>query len=88
MPLAGGDETALAVGEHDRVLGAQEVGDGVAVLGGVEGDDAVDAGLHGVPAGEAQRVADVDDGHAGLGLDESELLGSGGTHLETPLLGE
>lgn len=88
VPLAGGDVAALAVGEHGVVLGAQEVGDGVAVLCGVQGHHAVDARLHRVAAGEAQRVAHVDDGHALLGLDEAELLSARGTHLQTPLLGE
>lgn len=88
VPLAGGDVAALGVGEHGLVLGAQEVGDGVAVLGGVEGHDAVDARLHRVAGREPERVADVDDGHAVPGLDEAELLGSRGPHLEAPLLGE
>lgn len=88
MPLAGGDVAALGVGEHGVVLGAQEVGDGVAVLAVVVGHDAVDARLHGVARGEAQRVADVDDGGAGPRLDEAELAGSGGPDLHAPLLAE
>lgn len=88
MPLAGGDVPALTVGEHGRVLGAEEVGDRVAVLGRVERHDPVDARLHLVPAREAQRVAHVDDGAAVLGPDESELAGAGRADLEAPLLAE
>lgn len=88
MPLAGGDEATLAVGEHGVVLGAQEVGDRVAVLGRVVGHDPVDARLEGVVAREPERVADVDDGAALPGRDEPELLGSRRPHLQAPLLGE
>lgn len=88
MPLAGRDVPALAVGEHGRVLGPEEVRDRVAVLGRVEGHDPVDARLHLVPAREAQRVADVDDGAAVLGLHEPELAGARRPDLEAPLLAE
>lgn len=43
------------------------------MLGGVEGHDAVDARLHRVATGEAERVADVDDGGADFGGDEAEF---------------
>lgn len=58
------------------------------MLGRVEGHDPVDARLHLVPAREAQRVADVDDGAALLGLHEPELAGARRPDLEAPLLAE
>lgn len=88
VPLASRDIPALAVGEHGRVLGPEEVGDRVAVLSWVEGHDPVDARLHLVPAREAQRVADVDNGATVLGLHEPELAGAWRADLEAPLLTE
>lgn len=78
VPLAGGDEAALGVGEEGVVLGAQEVGDGVAVLGVVVGDDAVDARLHRVARGEAQRVADVMTAVPGRGSTKPNSRAPGG----------
>lgn len=88
MPLAGSDVPALTVGEHGRVLGPEEVCDRVAVLGRVIWHDPVDARLHLVPACEAQRVADVDNGAAILGLHEAKLARTWRADLESPLLGE
>lgn len=88
VPLASSDVAALAVLEHGVVLGTEEVSNGVAVLIRAEGHDTVDAGHEGVATSKAQRVADVDDGAAGLGGDEAELLGSGRADLQAPLLGE
>lgn len=88
VPLASRDVPAFAVGEHGRVLGPEEVRDRVAVLGRIERHDPVDARLHLVPACEAQRVADVDDGAAILGLHKSELARTWRADLEAPLLGE
>lgn len=46
------------------------------MLGGVQGYDSVNARLHCVAAGKAERVADVDDCRTHLWCDESEFLGS------------
>lgn len=46
------------------------------MLGGVQGYDSVDAGLHCVAACEAEGVADVDDGGTHFGCDETEFFGS------------
>lgn len=91
MPVLGGDIASLRVHEHGVVLGAEEVGDRVPVLGGVEGYDAVDARLELHAAGKAEGIADVDEGAVLLGLDEAHLEGaalSGGADLETPLVAE
>lgn len=58
------------------------------MLGRVKGDDPVDARLHLVPAREAERVADVDNGAAVLGLHKPELAGAWRADLEAPLLAE
>lgn len=91
VPLSGSDGAALRVDEHGVVLGTQEVSDGVAVLSRVEWHNAVNAALELHVAGEAERVADVDEGAAGLGSDETHLTGTAGarrTDLQTPLLTE
>lgn len=88
VPLASRDVSALAVGEHGRVLSPEEVRNRVAVLGRVERHNPVDARLHLVPACEAQRVADVDDGAAILGLHKPEFARTWRADLEAPLLGE
>lgn len=88
VPLASRDVPALAVGEHGRVLSPEEVRNRVAVLGRVERHNPVDARLHLVPACEAQRVADVDDGAAILGLHKPEFARTWRADLEAPLLGE
>lgn len=58
------------------------------MLSRVEGHDPVDARLHLVPTCETQRVADIDDGAAILGLDKSELASPRRADLESPLLAE
>ena len=88
VPLSGGDISALAVGEHGLVLGAEEIGNRVAVLGRVEGDHPVDARLHLVPARKPKRVPNVDDGAPFLGLDKSKFPGSWWPDLEPPLFTE
>ena len=75
MPLPSRDVSFSAVREHALVLSSQEICDRVAVLGGVQGYDSVDARLHGVAAREAERVAHVDDCGADFGSDEAEFLG-------------
>lgn len=91
MPLAGGDGPAFRIDKHGVVLSAQEVCNRVAVLGRVKGHDAMDAALELHAAGEAQRVADVDEGATGLGRNEAHLTSAasaGRSDLQTPLLTE
>lgn len=61
------------------------------MLLGVKGHDAVDAALELHAAGEAQRVAHVHKGAAGLGRHEAHLprpAVAGGPNLQAPLLAE
>lgn len=91
VPLAGSNGTALRVDEHGVILGTEEVGNRVAVLSGVKGDDTVDAALELVAAGEAEGVTDMDESTSLLRGDEAHLLGTtlaGRADLETPLLAE
>lgn len=76
VPLPGSHVSARAIREHRLVFRTQEIRDGVAVLGGVQGHDSVDARLHCVATGEAEGVADVDNCGADFGCDEAEFLGS------------
>lgn len=86
MPLPSGDVPSLAVGKHGRILGSEEVRDGVAVLGWVEGNNPVNARLHLVATRKTQRVTDVDDGTAILWPHEAELASPWRADLEAPLL--
>src|SRR3954454_6743435 len=54
VPVLGRDIAALAVHEHGVVLGAQEVSNRIAVFGGVERHDAVDARLELHAAGKTE----------------------------------
>ena len=76
MPLPSSNVSAGAIREHSLVFSPEEVGDGVAVLLVVQGDDSVDARLHCVAACEAERIPNVDDCGADFGCDKSELFGS------------
>lgn len=73
VPLSSRNVPALAIHKHGVVLGAQKVGNRVAVLRRVKGDHAVDARLELHAAGKTQRVADVHKGGAGAGRHEAHF---------------
>jgi hypothetical protein len=76
MPLPCSHVSARAIREHRLVFSTEEICNRVAVLGGVQRNDSVDARLHGVAARKAEGVTDVDDCGADFGCDEAEFLGS------------
>lgn len=90
VPFAGGDGATVVVAEDGRVLGAQEIPHGQALLlvRSEGGDDAVDGGAKASAGEEAEGVAHVDDGVARFGEHAAPDLGARREHLQARLVGE